>query len=149
MGRWWDGDWGFRSFQVPCDFRWVAIIPSLFPLFTSCFAIINLRLRAFDRGFACRNRARIYRETKNFCVIVSEVGWLSLRVVRRGKCLQPRSTAAGEPGKHRSTPFSEERKLNNFLALVVYQNLFFCVINTIFSKSFSIDVKFWKPSAIQ
>ena len=28
-------------------------------------------------------------------------------VVRRGKCIQPRSTAAGQPGKHRSTPFSE------------------------------------------
>ena len=41
-------------------------------LLTSCFAIKNLSSRAFDRGVACRNRARIDRETRTFV-------WLSLK----------------------------------------------------------------------
>ena len=61
-----------------------------------------------------------------------------------GKCIQPRSTVAGQPGKQRSN-----WKIPKWLPCPgSLPEPFLCVINTIFSKGSSIDIRFWKPSTV-
>ena len=136
----WQG-WGFQSFQVTRNF---AIIPSLLPLMHFLFCSKKPEVESFRSTGRLSKSNKNWPRSENFCVIVSEV-------VRRGKRTQPGSTAAGQPGKNRSTGCSLNwKKAKQLPCPGRLPESFLCVMNcnTIFSKRSSIDVRFWKPSPV-
>ena len=101
-----------------------------------------------------RSRVRLSKSSKNwprnesFCVIVSEVGWLSLKwyggenVYNRDR---QRPDSLANTDRRRSL---NRKKAKQLPCPGRLSESCLCVINTIFSQCFSIDVRFWKPSAV-